>query len=345
MRRSKLFSTGLVLLLTLTLAGSAVAAIVSELLANSGRIVTLSHIVEHGGQVYASGFLCKPGWNPVPGVDIYTGGFAVIGDAFIYKRPQGTGAFPTKLYRSGLQGGNETEIIDDIDSYGSVWVADDRIIYASMADTPNDGYVCTGVFWYDVSAATSTRLLQALSSDDFFSLVSFDDKFVYYRLSPAGSLRRVHWNGSGDEAMDGMEFPVDLYKVEGKYYYCVSVDYSEDKTEVSRYSISNGNRASSYNIDAAGLLALKDGFAYFGNQTGVFKMDMGTGKTVKLAALAPRVPGRNFGFMFKGGVIVGDDLYFSTRYNGGEGAANTRLYKMPLSGGQMEYQNIEWFQS
>jgi len=346
MRRSKLFFVELALLLTLTLTGSAAAAdILPKLLANSGKIVTLNHIAEHGGRVYASGFLCKPEWNPVPGVNIYTGGFAVVGDAFIYKRPQGTGPFPTELYRSDLRGARETVITRDVDSYSDVWVVGDRIIYASMADKPDSGYVCTGVFWYDVNASKSTRLLNALSSDDFFSLVSFNDTYVYYRLSPSGGLRRVRWDGLDDEALKGVEFPVGLYKVEGKYYYCVSIDYSEDKTEVSRYSMDGGNLADSYIINASGLLAMKDGCVYFGNNAGVFKMDMNTGETVRLAALAPKVSGESFGFVFGGGVIVGNDLYFSACYNGQADAANSRLYKVPLNGGQMVYQNVEWFQS
>ena len=357
MKKSILFSMGLVLLLMLMLAENAAATnILPELLANSRKIATLNHIVEHDGQIYASGFLCKPEWNPVPGVNIYTGGFAVVGDALIYKRPQGTGAFPTELYRSDLRGGGETVITDDADSYGGVWVVENRVVYASMTETPDYEYVCTGVFWYDVNASKSTRLLKDLSSDETFSLLSFDDEFVYYRLSPTGGVRRIRWDGSGDEALKsrgenfprdetlgGMEFPVGLYKVEDRFYYCFNIETSI----VSRYRyVASGEYSSGscgIGFDTS-LLAMKDGFAYYGNQSGVYKWEMDMGEEFKHARLAPLAPGVQ-GMSFGEGIIVGDDLYFSAHYDGGEDAANTRLYKVPLNGGQMEYQNVEWFQS
>ena len=350
MKRSREYSPTLapVLLLTLTLTlmlcGSAAAETnFSGLVTNGGKITTLKHIVQKGGQVYASGFLCKPEWTPVPGVNIYTGGFAVMGDAFIFTRPQGTGGFPTELYRSDLRGGRETAIARDLDSDGGVWVVGTRIVYATLADT-DTGYQRTGVFWYNVKESKSTRLLNALSDEDSFSLLSADNDHVYYRLNPTDAPRRVRWDGTGDEAVRGLEFPFGLYAVEGQHYYCASVDYSEDKTMLSRYSIEDGAMTGTYFIDAGGILALKDGFVYYGNKGGLFKMDMNSGQTTLLAPLAPKMPAWGFGFLHGGGVSIGNDLYFSASYEGSD-SANTRLYKVPLSGGTMEYLGVEWFQS
>ena len=342
MKWSKLFRVGLVLLLALSLSESATAADnFSELLANSGRLSTLNHITEHGGQVYASGFLCKPEWNPVPGVNIYTGGFVLAGDVFVYTRSQGTGAFPTELYRSDVRGGGETVITGDADSSGGVWAIGGKVLYTSVAETPNYEYVYTGVFCYDVTTSKKTRLLGALSAEDFFSPVSFDDDFVYYRLRQSGDVRRIRWDGSGDEVMKGLQLPADVYTVEGQYYYCVSTDYDEDKTKIHRYTTNGGSWAGVYTIDAAGLIAIQGGSAYFGNTEGIFKMDMDTGTTIRLAALVPKVQGWCFGT----GTIIGNDLYLSACYDSGEDGANTRLYKVPLDGGKMEYQNVEWFES
>ena len=353
--KGKIKFTGLTLLLILMFAGLSaisdnavsgqVKNILPKLLINSEKITTLNLIAEHGGKVYAAGFLRIPGWNPVPGVSIYTGGFAIIGDSIIYKRPFGTGSFPAELYRSNLKGGAETVITRDIDSSGSVWAAGNRIIYAGLTEKPDYGPICSGVFWYDVKTSKITRLLGGMSEDEFFSLVSFDDDFVYYQKKPSKDVWRISWNGTKHEVLKGVIFPEDFHKVEGEYYYCSLIDYDTNKTKISRYSISDGKPKGAYTIDATSLIALKGGWAYFGNETGIYKTNMNTGKKVKLADLPPNVRGWFFGFLFGEGAIIGDSIYFSAYYEEEDNSQNTRLYKVPIDGGKMEYQNAEWYQS
>jgi len=327
----------------------AAADVIPKLLTGRGEIVPLNHISEYRGQIYASGFLCIPGWNPVPGVNTYTGGFAVVGDAVVYTRPQGSSPFPTELYRSDLNGGSETVIAGDVLSFGGVWAAGDRIIYVSVVETPDDELICNGVFWYDVNVSKSTRLLGKLDDDEFFSLISFDDDFVYYRTSQASDVRRVRWDGTQAEALRGVEFPFPdgFYKVEGEYYYFATASYHTVETELRRYSINSGKARGSYTIDT--ILAFKDGWAYYGDATGIYKINMANGEKVKLADLAPNVITVNSGIGFGWNVIIGDSIYFSASYTDvdyeKDDVRNTGLYKVPLNGGLMEFQNVEWFQS
>ena len=350
MTKNRIRLAGLALLVVLAFVGRAETSddIFSRLINNRGKSASFTHIAEHGGQVYASGFMSIPGWNPVHGVDTYNGGFAIVGDVIIYQRPQGTDPFPTELYRSDLRGGNETVIAGDVLSYGGVWAAGNRIIFASITETPDYDIESNGVYWYDVKTSQTTRLLPDLHDAFSFSFVSFDEDFVYFKISPAMEIWRVSWDGSHAEILNGVLFPDDFYKVEGKYYYCESIDYDADATEISRYSVKDGKKAGSYTVDATGLIAIKDGWAYFGNETGIYKINTNTGETFKLADLAPNVYGWSFGG-FEENSVIGGNLYFSACFADvdfeKEGVHTNGLFKVQLNGGRMEYQNVGWFES
>ena len=310
--------------------------ILPTLLRNSGKIKPFSHVAEYGGKVYASGFQCLPEWKPVAGVTHPTGGFAVIGDALIYYcHPGYTSPSPITLYRSDLQGNNVKEITDALDNFGNVWAAGDRVIYSTI----NDDDVRTGVFWYDVKTSKSTRLLKEMPYDVTFTLVSFDDEFVYYRTGNSRDLWRVRWDGTGRESAE-IHFPDDLYKIEGDNYYCVSVDNDANTMAIHRYSIRNENNRASCILEALPLRAIKDGVAYFFKGSTIYKVDVNSGKRVNLASIPSKMPESQLIEWF----IIGDSLYIKARSYHKDNAFIVRIYKVPLSGGEMEYQNVEWME-
>ena len=309
----------------------------STLLRNSGKIIPFSHVAEHGGKVYASQFQCLPGWNPISGVTQKTGGFAVIGDALIYYcHPGYTSPSPITLNRSDLRGGNVTEITDALDNFGNVWAVGDRVIYSTMAE---DDDVRTGVFWYDVKTSKSTRLLKEMPYEVNFTLVSFSDEFVYYRLSNSSDLWRVRWDGAGRESTN-IQFPNDVYKIEGDNYYRVSIDNNAKTMAILRLSISNENNRASCILEALPLRAIKDEWAYFFKGSTIYKVDVNSGKKVNLANIPSNMPESQLVEWF----IVGNSLYIKARSYHQDNAFKVRLYKVPLSGGEMEYQNLEWME-
>ena len=305
------------------------------LLRNSGKIVPFSHIAEHGGKVYASKFQCLSGWNPVPGVTQKTGGFAVVGNALIYYcHPGYTSPSPIELFRSDLNGGNVKKITNDLDNFGKIYAVGDNIIYS----TTNDDWVRTGVFCYNVKTAKNTRLLNEMPYEIDFTLVSFDDEFVYYRLSTSDEIWRVRWDGTGNQTFKQVKFPADLHQVEGDDYYCVTVNDNANTMSIHRYSISNENQKVSCTLEALPLRAIKDGWAYFFKGATIFKVDISSGKKVNLANLPAKMPESQLSEWF----IVGNNLYIKARSRRKDNAFTVRLYKVPLSGGEMEYQNKEW---
>ena len=308
----------------------------STLLRNSGKIIPFSHVAESGGKVYASGFQCLPEWKPVAGVTHPTGGFAVIGDALIYYcHPGYTSPSPITLYRSDLQGNNVTEITDALDNFGNVWAAGDRVIYSTI----NDDDVRTGVFWYDVKTSKSTRLLKEMPYEVNFTLVSFSDEFVYYRLSNSSDLWRVRWDGAGRESTS-IQFPDDVYKIEGDNYYRVSIDKGANTIAIYRISISNENNRASCVLEALPLRAIKDEWAYFFKGSTIYKVDVNSGKRVNLANMPSNMPESQLVEWF----IVGNSLYIKARSYHQDNAFKVRLYKVPMNGGNMEYSDVEWME-
>ena len=305
------------------------------LLRNSGKIVPFSHVAEYKGAVYTSGFQCVPGWRPVTGVTHPTGGFAVIGDVLIYYcHPGYTSPSPITLYRSDIQGGNVTKITDDLDNFGTVWAAGDRVIYSTI----NDDDVRTGVFQYDVKTAKSTRLLNEMTYDVAFTLVTFDDEYAYYRLSTSDELWRIRWDGADAQRFEEVQFPDDLYKVEGDDYYFVSIDDDANTLAIQRFSITNENYSASCVLEALPVRALKDGWAYFFKGSTIYKVEVGSGKKVNLSNIPSNMPESQLTEWF----IVGENLYIKARSFHKDNAFKVRIYKVPLSGGEMEYQHVEW---
>ena len=251
--------------------------ILSKLLINSGKFIRLQDIVEYGGQVYATKNLspCIPGCNPVPGY----GEFAIIGDVIIYEDKEGFES-PSELGRMDLQGNNRILIADDV-SKGSVRIAGDRIVYL----TRNFDWETTGVFWYDLKTSKITRLLNEQDCKEFDSVVSFDDDFVYYKTDWNSDVSRVRWDGTKAEVLQGIKMPENLYKVEGEYYYCLSSDWDNSTAEISRYAINGGKPEGKYTISAKDIKHIVDGWAYFGNKTGIHKINLNDGTIIKLADL------------------------------------------------------------
>ena len=305
----------------------------TKLLPNFRKIAYLDDIAVHDGKVYASEHWCKPEWNSVP-VSMY-GGFSIVGNALIYQ----SGIYNPELCHSDLQGGNVKVIADKVDRR-QVWIAGDRVIYTTETETSDFKSVCEGVFWYDVHTSKSTKLLS-----EYLLLLSFDDDFVYYkkldRENPYKSTWRVRWNGTGEETVPYITLPDDLYQVEGGHFYC-----KNDRTDpivFSVFSVIDGDFKGNYSISKDdNILALKDNYLYYGNNTGIYKMDMNSGSTTKLADLARDVEISNLG----DGFIIGDDLYFRASFipEGDDWEfGGFRLYKTQLNGGKMEYQDMEWW--
>jgi len=366
MTNNKTFFTGLALLLILTLAGCGGAStkktdfvtqqhedtpaadepILTKLLRNSAKVVRLKYVVEHGGQVYAGGYpdipggyWDVPGWKPVePNPDAEQ--LAIVGNTIIYDVNT---RYAPELWRMDLQTGAKTLIADNIGyTRWSVCIAGDRIIFT----TRDDDFSRADVFWYDLKTSQTTKLLDKEAGKEFESVVSFDNDFVYYSTSNdvwQSDLWRVRWDGTHAEVMKDVKMPENLYKVEGDYYYCMETimkaddgDWRNLTTKISQYTIDSEKPKGDYTVYAWGLEDLEDGWAYFNNKEGIHKINMTNGATVKLAATLKD----DWDFRYIIG-IVGDDMYVKASKPFGD-CYKARIYKVPLQGGAMEYQNKEW---
>jgi len=347
MTNFKTFFTGLAIMLILSLTGcgsggakqkSDVAQqseatpetddnILAKLLRNHAKIVHLKAIVEHDGQVYAPDHMCIPEWKP----SINNCPFAVIGDKVFLESGYGFEFPAADLVLTDLQNSFERVIADNV---SNISIAGDRVIYY----TRNSDFDITGVLWYDVNTSKITKLLDGKDCKEFYSVVSFDNDFVYYKTDYNSDVSRVRWNGTQTEVLQNVKMPDDLYKVETEYYYCEDSDWEKQITTISRYAINDGKQEGVYTIPTDRLLDIVDGWAYFGNKTGFHKMNMNTGATVKLADIAAFKKGSDINRLFG---IFGNNIYF-TVVLWGEDYGEERLYKVPLNGGAAEYQNLEW---
>ena len=301
--------------------------ILAKLLTNSTKFVHLKTIVEHNGQIYAPDNMCIPEWKPL----INNCPFAVIGDKVVLESGYGFEFPAADLVLTDLQNSYEKIIADNV---SNVIIAGNRVIY----NTRNPDFDVTGVFWYDINTSKITKLLDEKDCKEFYSVVSFDDDFVYYKTDFLGDVSRVRWNGTQAEVLQDEKIPKNLYKVENEYYYCEDNDWEKQISTISRYAINSGKPEGVYTITNDGLLEVIDGWAYFGNKTGFHKMNMSTGATVKLADIAAFKEGSKVNRLIG---IFGNSIYF-TVVLWGEDYGDERLYKVPLNGGTVEYQNLEW---
>jgi len=305
--------------------------ILAALLRNRANMKSLSNIVESGGKVYTY-------FNEnVPSEWIYTGeySFAVVGSTMIYTSSDGF-EYPTELHCSDLKGNNVKVINNDINQY-YVWIYGNKVIYAAK----NQSYEHNKLFCYDVKTFKSTFLCETSA----YNVVSCNDDYVYYKTDTPSVVGRIRWDGTGEEYLEGVPFPEDLYKVEEETYYCVTSAYDYESgtgtTSVSVYSINNNKQEDTYTLNANQLITLKEGYAYYGNKSGIYGINLLTDQTVWLAYIDPELPGNLTGTGFAVGYVYGDYLYFDVNYED-DGWVMARLYKAPLIGGKMEYLNQEW---
>ena len=318
-----------------------------KLLANHTKVASFKYFMAHDGQLYiqfaAQNALEKNDWRNAVGFR----GFTIIGNSLFYVQPNGNYGYKVALYRTDLQGDNETEIDADV-SLNDIYVVGNKIIYANQTEITEEEYTCKGIYCYDVTSSKTTLLMNEKRSDDigYFRPVSFDDDFVYYQsFSANDDICRIRWDGTDEERLFSVFWPEGLFQVDGHYYYCVSPtwdnsDYDSAETTVTGYSVQTGNKKAEYTVNAAGLIALKDGWAFFGNKNGIFKLDLDDGRTMKMANFAPNEKVNDPGVF--GNCIIGNALYFTVAdYD--EYVTRFRLYKVPLNGGgEMEYQGVEW---
>jgi len=305
--------------------------ILSALLRNRAKMKSLSNIVESGGKVYTYFD------ENVPSEWICTGeySFAVVGNTMIYTSSDGF-EYPTGLHCSDLKSKNVKIIHPDINSY-YVWIFGDKIVYAAKG--PSNEY--NKLFCFDVKTSKSTFLCDAWA----YNVVSCNDDFVYYKTDTPNVVGRIRWDGTGEEYLEGVPFPEDLYIVEDDTYYCVTSDYDFETgtgtTSVSVYSINNNKQEEKYTLSANQLITLKEGYAYYGNKSGIYKINLFTDQTIWIAEIDPELPGTLTGAGIATGYVYGDYLYFDVNYED-DGSVMARLYKAPLIGGKMEYLNQEW---
>ena len=292
-----------------------------ELLINRDKIEFCTNIKQRNGKVYASGYLCLPEWNPIPGATQYSRGMVVVGDYAYYIRPKSSDEHPTELFRSDLNGENEIIITDNAFSYGSLYAIDNKIIYETYNYEQIDGvgHMHPGVMMYYDTATSQIKNL----SDNRFVLFSYDDEFVYftkfveymYNYKNIGDIWRVKWDGTGEKLLEGLIAP-DMNN-----NFLLTDDGFPSNTIVY------------------------EGWAYSGDQSGIYKKNISDGEIIKLADLSPGIyKGRLFFYD-----AVDDYIYFRGLFYANEheydyypGFGNAKLFRLHLDGGDMEYLNISW---
>ena len=179
--------------------------------------------------------------------------------------------------------------------------------------------------------------------EEFDSFMAFDNEYAYY--SNRNGVNRVRWDGTEKEVLEGVKMPENLTKIEDDYYYCVVREWDNQVTEISRYSIKDGKPEGKYTIDANQLIGIEEGWIFYGDKKGIFKMDMQDGKTVKLADMVSFEVGYEFNSVGSLLAIIDGVSYFEVFVlYPDDPCAMVRLYKVPVNGGKMEYLDVEWEQ-
>jgi len=298
-----------------------------RLLRNNEQLFRFKNIVKHNGQVYADNLLSIPGFTLAP----YYGMFTIIGSEFFYISGESFENARAELSRIDAKGDNRTVIAENA---GNAWAFGDRIIYTTIVDD----WDTSGACWYDVKSSKITRLID----EEFYTFVAFDDEFAYYRDD--NGISRVRWDGTQKEVLQGVAMPDNLNQIEGEYYYCFDSEWDNPVAEISRHSIKDGKPEGKYTIDN-GLMGIEDGWAFYGSEKGIFKMDMKDGKTVKLADMVSFEDGYEFSSVGALLVIIEGVIYFEIFvFYSDDPCATVRLFKLPVNGGKMEYTDLEWGQ-
>ena len=295
------------------------APTLNELLINRERIDFAGSIKQHNGEIYAAGYLCLPEWKPIPGASQYSG-MLIVGDYAYYIRPKGSAEHPTELCRSDLNGENETVITDNVFSYAPLYAIENKIIYETYNYEKIDD---VGHFWPGVMMYYDTETSQIKNlSDERFVLFSCDDEFVYYTkfigymysYKNMGDIWRIRWDGTKKELVEGLVAP-----------------------DINNNFLSDDMFASN--------TIVYEGWAYSGDESGIYKKNMFNNAIIKLADLSP---GLWKGSLFFYNVVV-DYVYFrglfyvnDHDYDYYPGFGNAKLFRLPLVGGDMEYLNISW---
>ena len=303
--------------------------ILPQLLINHEQNFRFKEVVKYKGQVYTTPDMTLPDCTPVPDY----GAFAIIEDKIFYLIGDSFESGTGELSYGDLKGDNKTTIVDNAGK-NIAWVVGNKIIYTTIVDE----WTMSGAYWYDVKNSKTTRLLDKAACEAFDSFVAFDDNFAYYRKG--SDVVCVRWDGSEKEVVQDVNIPEVITKIEGEYYYSVVTDDVILTTIISRYSIKSGKPQGEYSFTKGNFIGIEDGWAYFGNLSGIFKMNMNDGKTTKIADMVSMETAHQVGRLL---VIVNGILYFEVYvYYEDEPCANVRLYKAPIKGGKMEYMNIEW---
>ena len=290
----------------------------AKLLRNNAKLVRLDpvkEIREYNGQPYTSTDIGISGSKYIP-----CDAFAIVGDAIVYTEYPGYFELPFELWRMDMQGGAKTLIAKNAKRFGVIF-AGDRVIYEA-SNYPKEEDETSGLFCYDLKTSKNTKLL-----DRAYSVVSFDDDYVYF---DDGYVGRVRWNGGQVEFLEGVIMPEGLYKVEGDYYYC----YNDNTDQISRYKVTDGMLTGIEPIYGI-LWEIVDGWAYYVNeQMGLYKVNLTNGATVPLAEFKPFEKSENtLGIVVGGMTGTSIYLYFIVEE---EDDYVIRWYKVPIDGGTME---------
>ena len=326
-----------------------------RLLIGNGKLKPFGYITEHGGAVYAAKFLCIPEWKPINAVDNYMSRFGIVGDKVIYTQVYGTGPDPCELYVSDIDGGNKKLITNEAMPWNTFWIAGDKVIFERVSEKINqitinnqvyDSYetVHEGIYCYDVSTEKTTKPFVGENS----IVVSYDDNYVYYMNYHSMNISRVRWDGTQAEEMRGVTLPEGVFGeafsgVYDGYYYFVYEEYDGGNTlvYVDGYPIYDSKNSAGLNFGEITIMYIKDSYVYFAVPDGIYKRHMNTGFTERLADMEKNVELWSIYRVYK----VGGHLYFIA-YNGDDSPyGGTRLYRVPVNGGRMEFMNKEWFES
>jgi len=305
----------------------------ATLLRNSIQMKPFNWIAEYGGQVYS------PFEKEIPAGRIripdFQDKFAVVKSAILHAGSDGI-EHPYMMFRSDMEGMN-TEIVSGNMDPSSLRVFGDRIIYAGRNEQTDEN----AFFFYDVRESKNTYLTESYPN----SLISCDDDFFYFKNVKTGEVLRIRWDGKKQEVLQGLTFPDNLYSIEDEYYYCVLERNESGTKEISVYTIDGSVLQDKYTLATENFITLKEGWAYYGDEKGIFKKNLNTGQTIKLADIELGISNNLMGIGYVIGMVFDNYLYLdvcSYDRNADDSYFTVRFYRLPADGGTMEFLDIEW---
>lgn len=287
-----------------------------------GEEIVFGYVMEYDGVIYETGRYGVSDWTLLP---VEAGCFCIY-DGYIYYvagDTQEESSEEAPLYRADLDGGNATQLADNVSLSVLPRILDGCVVYVDNGSMGEDEE-SAGIYSLDPETSEATQILQGL----YYNILGSYGEYIYYRYYEEGimGLYRIRPDGGGQETIDvelGGSFILD------NGYLYVSVGDSE--YSVMRIDPSDPESSHTYDFTYDGMgFTVSGGWMYHSAGETVSRTETDSGLTETITSLdGDSYWAYNF-------FVMGEHLYFYELTDTDESGMNTVFCRAPLTGGEKE---------